>query len=64
MGASSVLLIQESQTHSQKESQGGMSPVEARGVVVAILFNLQDVSGIFKLAKNIAKQFNNINTVL
>lgn len=33
---------------------------DPRGIVVAVIFNLQEVTGVFKLGLNIAEEFDNL----
>ena len=66
VGASSVLVIMPSQgegveveSGGREEREGGGSP---RGVVVAVIFNLQEVKGVFSLGSRIASLFHHHTT--
>ena len=56
VGATSILLIQPRERHSKQSSN--MSSSTPQGVVVAILFNLESVKEVDKLAMSIAEHFS------
>ena len=55
VGASSVLTIVPEEREGEGKEEG--SPC---GVVVAVIFNLQEVKGVFKLGVQIAEQFRDL----
>ena len=66
VGASSVLVIMPSESEGVEVESGGREEGEGgggpRGVVVAVIFNLQEVKGVFSLGSRIAALFHHHTT--
>ena len=56
VGASSVLTVMPAEGEESRESVGE----GPRGVAVAVIFNLQEVKGVFTLGLLIAEQFHSL----
>lgn len=64
VGCSSILTIIPDQSDSSATSEGLVTPPlvnrQPKGVVVAVILNLQNVKGLFKLGVRIAEEFRTI----